>query len=456
MPKYYRPTTRADALAALAEGGERARPLVGGTDLLVGLRHHTLEPDLLVDLKAVTDLPEPIVVDRRRACRSAPRTPSANSSATPWSRTWYPALVEAALTVGSVAIRNRASLVANSCNASPAADTAPPLLVHGARVTIASLDGDRTRLAGRVLPRPPPDAVRARRARDPDRPAPTRTRVGVGASAGSPGGAGWTSRRSASRPASAPDGGLVLGMGAVGPRPLRAESPVRVDLADDAALEARPRPAGWRSRPRSPTSGAAASTGSRRSASSPRARSSPRRTDGTPGRWRHDHRTRRDHLVDDGLQTVTLNVNGSERTVAVPAHRTLLDGLRDEVGLPGTKSCCAEGECGACTVLLDGKAVNSCLVLCVEAEGHEVTTVEGLSADGLTDLQEEFLNAGAVQCGFCIPGQVVSAEYLLRTNPSPDEPEIREALSGNLCRCAGYQRIVRAVQATAVRRGAAQ
>ena len=159
-----------------------------------------------------------------------------------------------------------------------------------------------------------------------------------------------------------------------------------------------------------------------------------------------------EHLDDDALQTVTLTVNGSQRTVAVPAHRTLLDGLRDEVGLPGTKSCCAEGECGACTVLLDGKAVNSCLVLCVEAEGHEVTTVEGLSADGLTDLQEEFLNAGAVQCGFCIPGQVVSAEYLLRTNPSPDETQIREALSGNLCRCAGYQRIVRAVQATAARR----
>src|SRR3954452_3858345 len=162
--------------------------------------------------------------------------------------------------------------------------------------------------------------------------------------------------------------------------------------------------------------------------------------------------TTSDHLVEDELQPVTLTVNGSRRTVAVPAHRTLLDGLREEVGLPGTKSCCAEGECGACTVLLDGKAVNSCLVLCVEADGHEVTTVEGLSADGLSDLQQEFLNAGAVQCGVCIPGQVVSAEDLLRSNPSPTEQEIRDALSGNLCRCAGYQRIVRAVQATASRR----
>jgi carbon-monoxide dehydrogenase small subunit len=103
-------------------------------------------------------------------------------------------------------------------------------------------------------------------------------------------------------------------------------------------------------------------------------------------------------------------------------------------------------------VLLDGHAVNACLVLCAEAGGHEVTTVEGLSADGPIDLQEEFLNTGAVQCGFCIPGQIVSAEYLLRSNPSPTEEEIREALSGNLCRCAGYQRIVRAVQAAAARR----
>jgi carbon-monoxide dehydrogenase small subunit len=158
------------------------------------------------------------------------------------------------------------------------------------------------------------------------------------------------------------------------------------------------------------------------------------------------------HVLDEDLYTVTMTVNGSTRTLTTPAHRTLLDGLREDLGLTGTKSCCAEGECGACTVLFDGQAVNSCLVLCVEAEGHEVTTVEGLSRDGLTDLQQEFLNAGAVQCGFCIPGQIVAAEYLLRVNRSPTEEQIREAMSGNLCRCAGYQRIVQAVQATAARR----
>lgn len=149
---------------------------------------------------------------------------------------------------------------------------------------------------------------------------------------------------------------------------------------------------------------------------------------------------------------ITLTINGAAVTVDAPGHRTLLDALRDDIGLTGTKSCCAEGECGACTVLVDGRAANSCLILCAEMRDHEVTTIEGLGGTGLNDLQEEFLNNGAVQCGFCIPGQVMSAEYLLRTVPQPTDAEIREAMSGNLCRCAGYQRIVAAIQATARRR----
>ena len=149
---------------------------------------------------------------------------------------------------------------------------------------------------------------------------------------------------------------------------------------------------------------------------------------------------------------VTLTVNGASVDVSVPAHRTLLDALRDDARLTGSKKCCADGECGACTVFMDGRLVNSCLVLCAEAQGHEVVTIEGLSVGGLSDLQEEFLNAGAVQCGVCIPGQVVAAEGLLRTNPEATAAEIREAMSGNLCRCAGYERIVSAIQTAAGRR----
>ena len=118
--------------------------------------------------------------------------------------------------------------------------------------------------------------------------------------------------------------------------------------------------------------------------------------------------------------------NASAGSADDRAVQAVLDVLRGDLRLTGTKEGCAEGECGACTVLLDGRAVNACLVLCAEAEGHEVTTVEGLSAHGPTDLQEEFLTAGAVQCGFCIPGQIVSAEYLLRSNPSPSEQQIRD------------------------------
>lgn len=156
--------------------------------------------------------------------------------------------------------------------------------------------------------------------------------------------------------------------------------------------------------------------------------------------------------INDQDALVRLRVNGSDRQVTVPGHRTLLDALRDDLGLTGTKSCCLEGECGTCTVLMDGVSVNACLVLCAEAEGHEVMTIEGLSGEGLNDLQQEFLTAGAVQCGVCIPGQVVAAEHLLRTNPTPDTTQIREAMSGNLCRCSGYQRIVDAIAATASRR----
>ncbi len=149
---------------------------------------------------------------------------------------------------------------------------------------------------------------------------------------------------------------------------------------------------------------------------------------------------------------VTVTVNGRERTVTVAPETTLLDALRWQLGLTGTKKCCAEGECGACTVLVDGRAVNSCLVLAVEAAEAQVTTIEGLEQAGRpSPLQEAFVSEGAIQCGFCIPGMVMAAHALLIDNADPTEAEIREGLSGNLCRCAGYQRIVRAVRAAAGR-----
>lgn len=148
-------------------------------------------------------------------------------------------------------------------------------------------------------------------------------------------------------------------------------------------------------------------------------------------------------------QTIAVGVNGVRRSVTVPPELTLLEMVRSRLELTGSKECCSEGECGACTVILDGEPVNSCLVLAVEADGSEITTIEGVGNGGLTRLQKSFLEAGAVQCGFCIPGMVVAATALLERVPDPSETEVREALSGNLCRCGGYSRICDAVMKAA-------
>jgi aerobic carbon-monoxide dehydrogenase small subunit len=145
-----------------------------------------------------------------------------------------------------------------------------------------------------------------------------------------------------------------------------------------------------------------------------------------------------------------LRVNGRTFDEPISPHHTLLDVLRDVFRLTGTKECCAEGECGACTVLIDGQAVCSCLVLAVEVEGREITTIEGLGSEGRLDpLQETFISTGAVQCGFCIPGMIMAARQLLSANPDPTRAEIQEGLSGNLCRCGGYSRIIDAVMLAA-------
>ena len=146
-------------------------------------------------------------------------------------------------------------------------------------------------------------------------------------------------------------------------------------------------------------------------------------------------------------QAVRVTVNGAIYEATTDVRQSLLSFLRDDLALTGTKEACAEGECGACSIILDGRLVASCLIFAAEAHGKTITTIEGLARNGEPHpLQKAFVEFGAVQCGFCIPGMIVAAKYLLDHNPRPSEEEIRHGISGNLCRCTGYQKIVQAIQ----------
>ena len=145
--------------------------------------------------------------------------------------------------------------------------------------------------------------------------------------------------------------------------------------------------------------------------------------------------------------TLNLNENGKDHRLEIEDHMRLLDVIRGPLGLTGTKEGCGEGECGACTVILDGRAVDSCLVLAAQCEGKKVVTIEGLETEnGLDPVQQAFLDNGAVQCGYCIPGMVLSAKALLDNNVAPNDQQIKEAISGNLCRCTGYDKMVKAIK----------
>jgi carbon-monoxide dehydrogenase small subunit len=155
-----------------------------------------------------------------------------------------------------------------------------------------------------------------------------------------------------------------------------------------------------------------------------------------------------------GTHAITVTVNGARERLDVPSNWTLLQMLREKMALTGTKNGCEAGECGACTVLVDGEPVNSCMMLAVEVDGREVLTVEGLAPEGqLSPLQEAFVDHNAVQCGFCTPGMLMSAVALLQRTPQPSKAEIKQALVGNLCRCTGYVRIIEAIQDAADKGG---
>jgi carbon-monoxide dehydrogenase small subunit len=152
------------------------------------------------------------------------------------------------------------------------------------------------------------------------------------------------------------------------------------------------------------------------------------------------------------MEQIRLRINGLAHELEVKPWATLLDTLREDLGLTGTKEGCGQGECGACTVLMDGKPVNACLILAMEAQGKEIVTIEGLaSGDDLHPIQQAFVDRGGMQCGFCTPGMILSAKALLDENPDPTDEEIRKGLEGNFCRCTGYTKIIESIRVAAER-----
>jgi carbon-monoxide dehydrogenase medium subunit len=469
-----RPRTLAEASGLLADR-RGAVLLAGGTDLIVQLTNGRRRAEVVVDVKGAADLGD-AVEDHGRGLRIGARTTLAAVAADRRVQTGYPALAEAARAIGSVQVRNRATLVGNLCNASPAADTAPPLLVYDARVNIIGPHGPRTVPAARFF-------------RGPGRTVLERGEVVASvdlAPGEGPAGSAFVrlARRRGADVASVNvacrinrSGVARFAFGAVGPTPIlvvdesgalargagrpQAEDVLRglvgaarpisdiragaayrqamtLVLARRALATARARLAGGRAKPLDlgwmPPAGP------------------PCRRRGGP--HKQDPAGAGEERQRDGRLAIALSVNGRPCRLEVAPHHTLLHVLRRQLRLTGAKESCREGECGACTVLWNGRSVNACLVLAAEADGGEVTTIEGLERDGRLDpLQEAFLEAGAVQCGYCTPGMILSAKYLLGHTPTPSRQDVQDALEGNLCRCTGYDRIIQAVLAAANAKG---
>ncbi len=442
---YARPETAGVLFALLEEYGPDAKLLTGGTDLVVRLRMGHALPRIVIDLKRVAELSADIV-QTGSGLRVGALTVMSDIIDDARVQHHFPALVEAASVVGSVQIRHRATLAGNICNASPAADTAPVLLAYGAKVHLRSKDGTRVVPIDEFFTGPGKTVLRSGEIVESiELPFPP---SGSGAAFGR-----VTRRRGVDLATInlaclvTPTGAVRFAYGAAGPRPFLVEDASGV-LADPSGD-----PDEWNPVLERIVAHASPITDVRGSQDYRQAmllvmsrrtlRTAITRMPGSGGTVPAAPQTSPDPRKRRGLSPasppavsrlspgtavqpattapITLTVNGTTRSLNVLPHHTLLRVLRDQLHLTGTKECCAEGECGACTILLDGRAVNSCLVLAVEADGADILTIEGLSSEGTLDpLQTAFLEKGAVQCGFCIPGMIMASKHLLERQSAPD------------------------------------
>ena len=447
---FLRPTSLAEALEALADAGSGTRIVAGGTDLMVELGRGQAPASRLIDLTALEDELRFVAAGPGRLTFGALVTHN-DVLASPAFRKAALPLVLACAEVGAPQIRARGTVAGNVVTASPANDTITALVAMDAEIDLAHRTG-RRRLGieefctgFRTTALRPGELIRALSVRSLGA-----NRRGIFLKLGL--------RRA--QAISVVNVAVVLGfdgatvreariaLGCVGPTIVRARPLDRAGVLVAAAAAARAI---------APIDDIRSSAEYRRSAIAALVeRALERIADGTESRdlpadpvlleTPHRH-----EAVEPFSGTVVTAINGREARLQNVAHLSLLDALRDRAGLTGAKEGCAEGECGACTVWLDGRAVMSCLVPAPQAHGAAITTIEGLaSEDRLHALQEAFIERGAVQCGFCIPGMIMAGAKLLDERGEPDRNEIRTAISGNICRCTGYAKIVEAIEAAAV------
>ena len=438
-----------DEVCGLLAADPSASLLAGGTDFMVEVNYSGRRPASVI---AVDRVPELTGWRRRNGSVEMGAAMTYAEMEHPLFAAYVPALAQAARTVGSPQIRNAGTLGGNLATASPAGDTLPPLAALDARVTVCSVRGSRELGLDELIVGPKQNTLGADE---------------VISSVSVPVVDGPQEFLKVGTPQR--HGHLRGDRGAgSGPHAAARAGGARVGGAGAAAghrgrgLDRRCRGLGLhRAAPRKPPGPVRRVGGS---GGPPHRRSPQHRRLPAPRRGRYGPPGAGEGaLVSEGTRSgeatlyYTLHVNGADREVADAwLGESLLYVLRERLGLPGTKNACDQGECGSCTVLADGAPVCSCLMLAAAAVGREIVTVEGLGTDGeLTDIQQAFVDHGAVQCGFCTPGLIVTTDHLLARNPAPTELEIREAISGNLCRCTGYGRVIAAIAGVAQERAAA-
>ena len=444
--RYERPQSIEDAVGLLAGSAGTAAILAGGSDLLVRMKGGFIEPDLIVDIKAIDGLSE--IRETTDGFSIGAAVPCAVLGESTALKKAWPGVVEAAKLIGSKQVQGRCTIVGNLCNASPAADSVPALVAAGARASVVGPGGRRTIPVESVPTGPGKTSLakgeiieailldkRPPRSGDAYLRFIPRTEMDIAVV-------------SAGVNLTLDEQGVVkaarVALGAVAPTVLLVEEAAEALIGrklDEAALERLAKVCFGGLPPH------------RRQAGYHRVQKEGCGCAGQAGRHDRICTCRRQMMAGVAVSTT---INGDNVEYLCQPDETLLDVLRDRLGLTGAKEGCGTGDCGACSIILDDRLVCSCLVLGAEAEGRRVETIEGMAhGDKLHPLQQKFLEHAALQCGICTPGFLMAAKDLLAKNPDPTEEEIRFGLAGNLCRCTGYDKIVRAVQdAASVMKGA--